>query len=677
MPHTIFGSYTASAVRDFAYNLYYGDNHGLNREQVGDIRALFRHFEEEPLMNLDGAPDMGSPEETARIRIVMRLIVALYHSQRSNGTAVAIAPHDGLATNVLATFEWRGQQWDFLLLRGVSGDSYWSTFANSTLYRSSHEDAQAVQTCLERGSQPPPGIAHRVLDEAAGLIEVTLTDEEMATLAEGPQRFVSHVVTAPRSLTGRIAYLSDDDPEAIYTFNTASLVMSGLPTAEELKARARSVYRAWLKARMSRGADPAIAEFERKRAEHRERAAAAFVRFREKTRDTTEYIPTLPFVPHGLASSRRWGIEVESGGARGVQAPDGWTRTSDGSLRSAWDGYTEEQDFEPYEETVELNATWFECQNAERHMEVEEYRTEAGGYAWRQREDHIPIADCDHCGTRTVTRMVHPQTITHRAQGDDCAEFVSPILVSMHSRGLEQIIEGIKVQPQNSTAGVHVHVEANDLTDKQIAMVIYGYDLLEPMLEASYRRETRRFCNRRDPHNVLAAARFIKRDEGGFTARGGERYVTTNTNSLSRHGTIEFRGMGPVYDYDYLVRWAMFCREMVNVAVGGATQKDFGRIRKWEDVLVLFARFGKEYVRAAVYEMTGDTGHAKRLVKEDKKVSTTALNNDLRETLARLATGSTPTEAGLRALAGSLSRARLTEDSAARFVEAPRNLSMV
>jgi hypothetical protein len=392
-------------------------------------------------------------------------------------------------------------------------------------------------------------------------------------------------------------------------------------TGQGLADSARESYRVWL--RME---------------QHRRQSASRFATFRSaKPQLDVEVIPTLPFLPHGLASSRRWGIEIESGGARGIEAPaGGWVRKTDGSLRSAWSGYVEVQNFEPYDREEQIDISWYDCQDYPRHMPHQQYYDEARReYAYRVNPEYLAVADCQNCGQRTRTVRVEPQTITHSAQRDDCAEFVSPILVSMHSNGLHELLEQIKVQPQNDSAGVHVHVEARDLNDAQLATLIYGYDMLEPMIEKSYRRNRRDYCARREPDEVLRAARAVK-NKTGESLRGGNRYVTVNTNSLSRHGTVEFRAMGPVYDYDHLIRWAMFCREMVNSVAAGATQKDFGRVKKWEDVLSIFTRYGKEFVRAALYEMTGEVSEAARLSKDTRALTTEAVNADLASAMANL-----------------------------------------
>jgi hypothetical protein len=76
-----------------------------------------------------------------------------------------------------------------------------------------------------------------------------------------------------------------------------------------------------------------------------------------------------------------------------------------------------------------------------------------------------------------------------------------------------------------------------------------------------------------------------------------------NICSLSAHGTVEFRAMGPVYNYDHLVRWAMFCREMVASVGNGAKTKDFMAVSTWDDLMALFAKFGNEYAAASIAKL--------------------------------------------------------------------------
>lgn len=458
---------------------------------------------------------------------------------------------------------------------------------------------------------------------ASNFTQVTPAPELLERLPETIRSAAYRAIPNDAAQPRRVLVVEDDGSVSIRSVPRALDF-----TGEDLVNAARATWRARLQAKMRAGViDDG---FEKRRAEHRKKTQEnwqAFVASRKK--ETEHLVGTLPFVPHGLASSRRWGIEVESGGARGVECPPKWNVHGDGSLRSAYDGYTEVQDFEPYDEEQPYTVSWVECESGRDHNpRVEIFDATREEYLWVPNENYTDPRECDGCGRRTRTVRIEPQTIRYTAQSGDCREFVSPILTSMHSNGLEALCEGLSKNPQNSSAGVHVHVEADDLTDKQIATLVYGYGLLEPILEASYRRERRDFCQPRPEADILAAGRIGSRG-GDFAADGGGRYVTVNTHALSQHGTIEFRAMGPVYEYDYLVRWAMLCRELVNTVAAGASPRDFAKVKSWQDLLNLLAMFGKEYVRASVYEMTGEVGEVAKLEKAGEPVTTEALDADL------------------------------------------------
>lgn len=406
---------------------------------------------------------------------------------------------------------------------------------------------------------------------------------------------------------------------------------------ETLAERVVVARRRRVTARLTRRRRDEVAAEEAEADARRRAAQRRLETFLSRTVDT-ENIPALPFVPHGLASSRRWGIEVESGGARGVHAPAAWTRKADGSLRSAYEGFVEVEDFEPYTETVEVLVPWHACPEANRHRGMDTVWDEARN-EWIPTiaDDYLSPTECSSCGVTTTEVLREPQRLRHEAQAGDCAEFVSPILVSMHSNGLEELLGELSTRPQNDTAGVHVHVEANDLTREQINTLVYGYGMIEAHLTASYRRETRSYCRAITSEEVREAVALKGHDR--FLT--GERYTSVNRYALNAHGTIEFRSMGPVYDYDHLIRWAMFCRELVNVVAAGATQEEFARAAgSWDKVLLLLAKYGKEYVRAVVYQVTGETGEWAKLTKERPSAAPAeydnAAANDLLAALARM-----------------------------------------
>lgn len=315
----------------------------------------------------------------------------------------------------------------------------------------------------------------------------------------------------------------------------------------------------------------------------------------------------MPILPHGTTVNLTWGIEVEAAGARGVSAPSGWERKSDSSLRSAYGS-----DYESGERYIEPE----DCDEyANEHREMITDRDTGNEYEnpdWRDPDD------CEYCG------------YVYRDDDDDygdTAEFVSPILRSFHSQGLESLVAELSEQPQNDSAGVHVHVGAGHLSPRQIGSLVLGYQMIEPLIEASYQRQTREYCKARpldDVSEVLKSTKVAKytvnpdrNDRYGYSNKDvihyGDRYHSLNLLALAAHGTVEFRAMGPVYDYESLIKWASFCREMVNCAANGAKATDWSAVKDWNGLMALFAKFGVEYAKAEFAEikaLTGDKVHA-------------------------------------------------------------------
>lgn len=360
---------------------------------------------------------------------------------------------------------------------------------------------------------------------------------------------------------------------------------------------ARANYRSRVMSRIRSARDDAQVEFERKRAEHQAKTQQNFVNFRAKQDEVrgsfgqVMHIPTLPIMPTGTRASRRWGIEIETGAGRDLRGvPESWDSKGDGSLESA---YSERQS---YTWVSPQNCDYYDRHDIELQTHIEDLENPDTGET-REIEvlstDYRSPADCSYCGW--IERDYDDYY-----DDDDCVELVSPILTSFHSRGLRQICEDLEDAPRTDSAGIHVHVEAKDLTVRNIRDLVLGYDHIEFLLEPSYDRRERGYCKRRAANEVLSIARQAR---DGVTdpksLRKGDRYVTVNLQSLDYHGTVEFRAMGPIYNYDHLVRWAMFCREMVNVVKNGATSKDFAKCKTWEDVTKVFARYGVEFNMAA------------------------------------------------------------------------------
>jgi len=307
-------------------------------------------------------------------------------------------------------------------------------------------------------------------------------------------------------------------------------------------------------------------------------------------KDTRNIIDMMPISPHGSLATRRWGIEVECVASQGVERPSGWNRKYDGSLSGEHyvpddHGPTKMFTIDPVNCPAHDHSAWYREYYSSRYVEPE---------------------NCEFCGEVELTQRQYDDITNDNVDTTDgAAEFVSPILSSYHSRGLESLLEQIALRPSNTTPGIHVHVDAADLNAKQVGAVVYLYGLLDQYLEPHYRREEREYCNSWDPAWVADAVKSAKKVTRKENVTYPTRYATVNLQALEDHGTIEFRAMGPVYaemnaadSYLYLVRWASFVREIVQVASSGVPMKELNRIKNVDDLIDIFIKYGKEYNRS-------------------------------------------------------------------------------
>lgn len=260
---------------------------------------------------------------------------------------------------------------------------------------------------------------------------------------------------------------------------------------------------------------------------------------------------TIPLQEAGIESSRSWGIEVETVRAQRTSRPSGWKQVYDGSLESD-----------------------FNC-DCECH------------YCYDGEHDSCSFDDgsCEY-------------------DGDGCAEFVSPVLQHFNSNGLRQLCNDLPTEEYNSSPGIHVHVGASDLTVSDVARLLYAYSVAAPLLESVYHRQSYGYCHEMQSNNIqywLSAVRTQLRDTGSIPepsdvaqSQPADRYQDVNVHALFKHGTIEFRSMGPRYDYNHLVRWAWFCREMVNVSKLGLDNSVWLKCRTLQDIITVLRTYGKE-----------------------------------------------------------------------------------
>lgn len=206
----------------------------------------------------------------------------------------------------------------------------------------------------------------------------------------------------------------------------------------------------------------------------------------------------------------------------------------------------------------------------------------------------------------------------------DGTEFVSPVMYLTFDPTFEHMANQAAPTRRDSSASCHVHVNATDvngvkMNTTHVSRLIEMYALIAPLLEPIIQRNTRTYCR---PINVNVFAEYwFKRDypdkqrkgtkrglsgvrsdpRENLSAVGWERYTEINLNSLAKYGTIEFRAMGPVYSYEYLTRWAWFCREMCNYASTRLPLSNFAKCKNIGEVLSLLETHGREKFTAKGY----------------------------------------------------------------------------
>lgn len=257
----------------------------------------------------------------------------------------------------------------------------------------------------------------------------------------------------------------------------------------------------------------------------------------------------IPLLPAGTLSSRTWGIEIETVAADRTSRPRGWDERHDGSLESMTGG--------------DCECGCEDCDDG----------------------SHCEYDDC-FGGDNGSTR-----------------EFVSPILNHYNSAGLRQLCGDLEDTPTNTSPGIHVHVGAHDLTIEDVARLVRAYSAVSPFLWPVMRRQVKGYCKDVTAQNLafwLASSRDVVRKNlqaqpvDVVRDQPDDRYHDLNLQALRAHGTVEFRAMGPYYNYDTLVRWAWFVRELVNVSKVAVPESVWTSITSMRDVVRVLSEYGSE-----------------------------------------------------------------------------------
>ena len=156
--------------------------------------------------------------------------------------------------------------------------------------------------------------------------------------------------------------------------------------------------------------------------------------------------------------------------------------------------------------------------------------------------------------------------------GGFCREVVSPAFDTEDGFRQVQVLAstfvtlGVKV---NNSCGFHCHLDAHDLTPKQIARIVKFYQVYESEIDKLHqasRRGNPRFTG------TLNSERYRNFNPDTITSMSqlerifSDRYVKVNVQAYLRHGTIEFRQHGATIDPVKIINWVKFCTRIVEYA---------------------------------------------------------------------------------------------------------------
>jgi len=185
---------------------------------------------------------------------------------------------------------------------------------------------------------------------------------------------------------------------------------------------------------------------------------------------------------------------------------------------------------------------------------------------------------CQHEGynhtTRNRWKVVRDGSIEYRS--DDCGELVSPPLVGRE--GIDQVRKVLRLiaaggATVNRSCGLHVHVDANDLSVSQIHNIVARYSTFQAeinrFMPAS--RRNSRWAKPVDSYLLSYISNYSNRSGGERLLRSNsvnyDRYYAVNIAAYGRHGTVEFRQHSASVNSGKVARWIAFCLFFVNASI--------------------------------------------------------------------------------------------------------------
>lgn len=169
-------------------------------------------------------------------------------------------------------------------------------------------------------------------------------------------------------------------------------------------------------------------------------------------------------------------------------------------------------------------------------------------------------------------------------EGTNPIECVSPVLKS--SNGFKSLKATVKALNEancsvNRSCGLHVHIGAESLTEKQYCNVFVNYmhleDLIDTFMAPSRRGNSSEWCHTLKGRNISdCETRY------DLYSRLRSRYFKVNPEAYDRHHTIEFRQHGGTLNYEKIEMWVKFVAKLVDWSKTHRLTRDVNNIDELE-----------------------------------------------------------------------------------------------
>lgn len=198
-----------------------------------------------------------------------------------------------------------------------------------------------------------------------------------------------------------------------------------------------------------------------------------------------------------------------------------------------------------------------ECSNVERALFVR-IATDNGA--------RVRLESYNHVDNNTYYKVVNDGSL----MGENTAEIVSPILKGKDGlKSLKIICESLNKigATVNSSCGLHVHLDARNMSIKHWRNLYINYARLEAIIDSfmpnSRRRNNNGYCRSIANYPRLEAAIFACNSIEDIRALFGSRYYKINAEAYMRHKTVEFRQHSGTTDYEKISMWVAFLQKLL------------------------------------------------------------------------------------------------------------------